>query len=41
MREILRISLFIAFVHAKNIGDYQNLRVLPNTFAFTKYNSLL
>ncbi|EMG91460.1 hypothetical protein HMPREF1395_00138 [Helicobacter pylori GAM112Ai] len=25
----------------KNIGDHQNLRVLPNMFAFTKYNSLL
>ncbi|EKQ71674.1 hypothetical protein HMPREF1391_01449 [Helicobacter pylori GAM100Ai] len=25
----------------KNIENHQNLRVLPNTFAFTKYNSLL
>ncbi|EMH68462.1 hypothetical protein HMPREF1451_00752 [Helicobacter pylori HP260BFii] len=33
---------FLLYSHMpKNIGDHQNLRVLPNTFAFTKYNSLL
>ncbi|RVY50342.1 hypothetical protein ECC23_04140 [Helicobacter pylori] len=36
-------DFFFYCIHAcrKNIENHQNLRVVPNTFAFTEYNSLL